>query len=551
MSDIKKEQDALEIVNDPANRVTKEAMSQEDIENVMLQSGVSRRNLLKYSGAAAAALSVAGSAVTGFKLARTGDAYSGWESYLGETQFFNREPFRAETAAMMTPVAEVTRPDWTDQLLERWITVLMLVRSKKWNPSMGLEAMPNEAMKKYYTKHPERYELVVERIAAYFKRLDYWNNEVYDRYSLANAYAQAYNVAQTNRYGSAIPENPEDALRITGKPQPPEEWDFRRIPKNKKKMEFKSPKHASELIKTMGHLFGASFVAITPFDKSLMFTNLMRGMPNKGKDDWGDKVPEHWKSMIVLGTPMFWDSTYGAIGYSTSNDGYFRTRVAAGLLEVFLQTLGHPARAQFPGNFMEVMMSAFALKSGLAEYSRSGLVMVPEVGSNFRSGGVITDIEFEYDKPININMANFCKKCKICADTCPGGAIETTDEPTQVIRGMKRWVLDEERCHRMWVAGSTQGGDGCRVCIAVCPFTRKNTWIHAISRELDARDATGLVGTSLLLMQQNFFKYPRGEEFRGTWDGGKEAHYHNPPMWERPEEWFSNIDKDWEYNGMY
>ncbi len=539
----KDERSALEIINDPKYRVDAATQQAEAAE----KGGISRRDMLKYGGAVTAALSIAGSAATGFATGRSADAATGLgRTYMGKDQFFNREPFRAEKAAMMNPVAEVTRADWYDYYLRRWKESVKLIFRKQWNPSEGVETMPGY-LGEYYKTHPKELKQILENFDLLKKRSVWLNEGAYDRYALLSAYKAAHDLGGSqNMHGFPIPEDPEDFLRITGKVQPPEEWDFRHVKNNRKKMEFKSPKHASELIKTFAHRFGASMVAITDLDPAFVFKNVMRGYPNLGVD-WGDSIPEHWKNVIVFAIPSEWDGLQSA-SYSTSDDRYLRLRITGGLLERFIQELGYPARAQTPVATYEIMITPYVLKSGLGEYARAGYAMIPEIGSNFSAAAVVTNIDFELDKPINIGMAKFCMKCKICADTCPSGAIETTDEPTQTLRGFKRWVLDSDTCFKGWMM-SPNGG--CAMCQAVCPFTRKNTWIHAISRELDARDATGLIGDGLLAMQQNFFRYPTGEEFRNEFHGGKSEVYHNPPDWYRTENWFSNIDQYWAYKGMH
>ncbi len=534
---------ALEIINDPKYRISAEQQEQDSA-----RKGLSRRDLLKYSGATAAALSVAGAAKTGFETARSGDAYTGFgRTYMGDEQFFNREPFRAETAAMTEQVGPVERVDWHDYLLHRWTATMGLIASKKWTPAAGVETMPGH-LGEYYRKNPVAYDYVLKKIDVIAARNKWLNNGGYDQIALFEAYKNSHIATNKTFLGqNTIPENPQDVFKATGEIQPPEKWDFRYIKKNRKKLEFKSPRHASELIKTMAHRFGAPIVAITKFDERFMYKNVMRGYPDQGIK-YGDKVPEHWKSMIVFGMPMEWDKMHSSASFGNAQDGYVRVRLVAALLERFIQEIGYPSRAQTPAATYEVIMTPFVLTSGLGEFSRAGYAMVPEVGANFRPAGVITDIDFEYDKPINIGMAKFCMKCKICADTCPTGAIESGDEPKGLVRGVKRWDLDREKCHLGWL--STASGT-CSSCMAVCPFTRKNTWIHAISRELDARDVTGLVGEGLLAMQLNFFKYPTGEEFLGEHAGGKGAVYHNPPMWQRTEEWFSNVVQTWEYDGMH
>ncbi len=541
----KDERDALEIINDPKYHLNTDSNKADAEAEVML--GMSRRDLLKYGGAAAAALSMAGAAATGFETGRAPEGYTGYgRQFYGADQFFNREPFRAETAAMMEPVGKTgERVDWHQYYLRRWKDSMALVASKKWNPAQGVETMPGH-LGEYYRSHAYEYENFLKTLQWAKKRAEWMAQGAYDRYALHDAYKKAYNAANKSRFGFPIPEDPVDEFAKTGKIVTPEFWDFRNINKKRKQLEFKSPQHASELIKMIAHRFGASFVGITDLDPKFVFKNVMRGYPKLGLE-YGDRIPEHWKNIIVYAVPMEWEGLQTGT-YSTAADGYFRVRVVGGLLERFIQEIGYPARAQTPVTTYEVMITPYVLKSGLGEYARAGYAMIPEVGSNFRSAGVITNIDFELDKPINIGMAKFCKKCKICADTCPSGAIETGDEPKGEIRGFKRWFLDYEKCHQGW---QTSPNGGCAVCVAVCPFTRKNTWIHAISRELDARDSFGIVGEGLLAMQMNFFRYPTAEEFMAEFAGGKNDVYHNPTEWLKTEEWFSNIDMDWEYEGMH
>lgn len=543
-----KAKDGLDIVHDPENyrRIDKDG-GLEAANNGC--SSPSRRNFLKIGGAAAAAATLAGAGAAGFKIGRSDDAYTGYgRTYQGGDMFFNREPFRVKTPAMMEPVGKVERPDRYDFIFDRLKELIGFMKKGEWHPGMGLEKLPG-TLGEYYRKNPEKYRIMLDSLEKRARSREDWQGGKHERYTLPAAYTEALaHGGMYNRYGSTIPEEPDDVFKETGKPIPPEEWDFRHV-KREKPMEFKSPRHASKLIKRMAHLFGTSIVGIGKFDPRFMFTNKMRGMPNGGAE-WGDKVPEHWKSIIVFGVPMYWDQTYAAIGYCTSYDAYFRSRITAGLLERFINELGYPARAQFPGYHYEIMLEPYMLTTGLGEYSRSGMVMVPELGCNIRPAAVITDIEFEYDQPISVKMAEFCMKCKICAETCPSGAIPFDDEPKTVVRGFKRWKLDDEKCYNQWASGQTVDALGCRVCIGVCPYSRKNTWIHTLSRELEPRDPTGLVADGLLAMQKNFFKYPKGQDFQSDWLGGKEAVYHNPPWYLRAEEVFKDIEKTWEYHGM-
>lgn len=542
-------------VNDPKNYRPKEEPFEKEMETKTAPEtekeaprDLSRRNFLKIGGvtaAAAAAATVGGGALAGYQIGNSSHARTGYKDFNPENMFFNRKPFTVDTPPAFVKKGKLSRPEWYEFFPERKMAFYGLLKSGAWNPKMGIDTLPGE-IGDYYRANPAKYELSLKQLMAHKKREQAWKEGKFKRYIIASGYSSANHAAIEEGHGS-------EAHTFPARPAtPPEEWDFRNI-KLDEPMKFKSKKHASELVKRMAHAFGATLVGITDFDPTFMFKNHMRGMPGNGHDgenNWGDKVPQHWKSMIVIGIPMNWDTTLSAIGYSTSYDGYSRCRQAAGKLEHFLNYIGYPARAQVPPFDYEVMIPPYALKAGLGEHSRAGLLMAPELGSNIRLCGVVTDIDFEYDKPIDIKMTHFCEKCKICAETCPSGAISFADRPDQEAFGFKRWVLDSEKCALSWAASPTEHGDGCRICIGVCPYTRKNTWIHTISREVEPRDPTGLFASGLLAMQHGFFKYPEAEDFKSDWDGGKEATYHNPPKWLRSEEWFENVDKNWEYQGL-
>lgn len=533
-------------VNDPENYRTKDELFEPAPEDAKKEPRtLSRRNFFKIGGAtavAAAAATVGGGALAGYQIGNSSHARSGYKDFSPENMFFNRKPFTVDTPPAFVKAGKVRRPEWYEFFVERKKAFFDLLKSGIWNPKMGLDKLPGE-VGEYYRAHPEKYEYTLKQMMAHKKREEAWKEGKYKRYIIASGYSSANHASMEDESGGSFPARPST---------PPEQWDYRHV-KLDEPMKFKSKKHASTLIKRMAHAFGATLVGITDFDPTFMIKDHMRGMPGNGHDgenSWGDKVPEHWKNIIVIGIPMGWDTTLSAIGYSTSYDGYTRCRETAGKLEHFINYIGYPARAQVPPFDYEIMIPPYALKAGLGEHSRAGLLMAPELGSNVRLCGVVTNIDFELDKPIDIKMTHFCEKCKICANTCPSGAISKADRPDQVAFGFKRWVLDSEKCSLSWAASPTEHGDGCRICIGVCPYTRKNTWIHTLSREAEPRDPTGLVASGLLAMQHGFFKYPEAEEFKSDWDGGKEATYHNPPQWLRSEQWFENVDRNWEYKGV-
>lgn len=521
----------------------------------------SKRNFLKFGGVAAAGLTIGGLGIAGQQLGHSDKAYIGVSDYTGNEQFFDRKPFEVDVAPGFKPVSTVERPHWTAYFIDRISVAATIIAQGKWNPGMGLETLPGP-VGDFYRKNPERYKTFLKIFETIPKQAKIYLEKKDPRYAIADAYVWS---SMSTMYPDldeiwgemTVPQNP-----VTSPDSTPDKWDFRFI-RRKQPLEFKSPKHASELLKLVAHKFGATLVGICKFDPTFTFSNYMRGITDewsdgvgnhpgvkyrKGREVWGTEVPGHWKSMIVYGVPMHWDPLLSAQGYSTSYDAYSRAASIATKLERFIQELGYPSRPQNPPTNYEAVMPPYAVLAGLGEIGRMGLVVTPELGANIRLAGVITNIEFEYDKPIDFGLMRFCKKCKICADHCPAGALPKSDEPDTELRGFEKWEVEGEKCFLQWASGPLRMPHGCRVCVGVCPYTRKNTWLHTISRAVDARDPTGVISSGLLAMQKGFFYIPDAEDFKSDWDGGKEATYHNPPKWMRTEEYFK-INKDWTYYG--
>ena len=67
-----------------------------------------------------------------------------------------------------------------------------------------------------------------------------------------------------------------------------------------------------------------------------------------------------------------------------------------------------------------VMDKVWAAKSGLGWIGKHSNLINKKVGSFFFIGEIITDLELDYDVPVN----DHCGTCTKCIDACPTGAIE-------------------------------------------------------------------------------------------------------------------------------
>ncbi|UJF17286.1 4Fe-4S dicluster domain-containing protein [Vibrio sp. SS-MA-C1-2] len=511
----------------------------------------SRRNFLKFGGAAATVGTIGAVCGTGYVQGQDPDANVGYgRTEAGADQFFDREPFRVDVAPTLIREGNLERPEWGDFLFNRHISLSKSIK-KGYVPD-DFTNIPDPRVKSYYQKHPERWPDMKEAFIKSSERLSNLDQQR-NQFAISWAFTAAQKIANaglTKKHLSTM-----TAREVFDKPVPstfpippvghPDLADRALIPIDRDPMPFKSSKHAADLIKEISHKFGASFVGITKVHPEWVFKGMMRGM-----DSWGDEIPKHWKNMIIVGVPMNWDSTYASVGYSTSAEAYHKLRMISGKMQAFLGQLGYAGRVQVPSTDYETILPPHGIAAGLGEATRNGIMMCPETGANIRIAGIITDLDMELDKPIDLNMKEFCVNCKICADACPSGSISKADQPDVVVRGYRKYNFNQDSCWKFWNTAQSEGGRGCRVCIAVCPYTRKNNWIHAAIKEIDPRDPTHITQHALLAMQHNFFYYPDPQAFHPKWNGGKDATYHLPPEWMRSENYF-DIEKTWEYDGNW
>ncbi len=476
-----------------------------------------RRDFLKIGGLFSAGLGFLGVAGAGLAAGKNTDSYTGWERYThGDGQFFNRKPFEVDQAPTIEKVSETRRINSAEQLFYRIGMAMPFIKEKK-----AMSDMP-ERLAQFYKEHPNDMEEMKKAFEAGAQQRKNWS--IYkDRYAIADAWSNAHASSMGH-----FPERPKSA---------PEESDFSGV--NSDRLRFKSPKHASALMKKISHSFGATLVGCCRLNPDFVYQGRLRGV---GTTDF--EVPEHWKNCIVIATPHEWDALYANPTYGTSYDAYSRECIIAGKIEVFLKEMGYSARAHIPGNSYDLAAVPIAIEAGLGELGRNSILITPELGSNARLAVITTDLDLLPDKPIDFGVKKFCEKCKICAEQCPSGSICFDEKAQTIIRGYKRWHTEDTKCFGVWNTVAASHARGCRICIAVCPYSRKNNWIHTIAREVDPRDPTGLFSSGLLTMQKGLFEYPdRAEDYLPPPDGNNST-YHDAPDWLKTEEW-CDVNVDW------
>ncbi|HRW47387.1 MAG TPA: reductive dehalogenase, partial [Caldilinea sp.] len=145
----------------------------------------------------------------------------------------------------------------------------------------------------------------------------------------------------------------------------------------------------------------------------------------------------------------------------------------------YIRNLGYNAVASMNDTALAIPL---AIKAGLGEYGRNGLLITKEFGPRIRLGKVFTDMPLAYDAPIRFGVKEFCQVCRKCADGCPVKAIAQGEPSTERhnqsnIRGVRKWSVDGEKCFGYWAA---QNSD-CSICIRVCPYNKdyRKWWARA------------------------------------------------------------------------
>jgi len=468
-----------------------------------------RRQFLKASGLASAALGSAGLGFFGYEAGRDPESYTGLENFEGANQTFNRKR-KSVDQPNYVKVGQTQRADARTEVIFQRRSLFM----RQWKDDTGLEGM-DDYLQDYYRKNPEDLELDLYSTKELMPKLMADSRKYRNKFLLANAWSNAM---------GAVSPRPIN--------EPPEKSDFprqRRFGSTTESAKMKSPELTSKLIKKVAHALGSTLVGIAKLNPDWVYLYPMRGRgfePNEPIE-----VPKHWQYAIVIGTPMSWDPMYANPNYGTSNDAYSRSRIIAFRLASFIKQLGYAARPHTPGTSYDLMVPPILVDAGLGEQGRPSIIITPELGNNFRPAIVTTNLPLKPDKPIDFGVQRFCKTCKICAENCPSGAI-TFGEMVEV-RGYLRYQVDTAKCLNFW--NSNLGSMGCRLCVAVCPYTRKANWLHKSALKISMNDPTGIADWALTGLQKRFYPGPDPQKYYMPSLGGENASYRKPPWWLKAE----------------
>jgi len=248
-------------------------------------------------------------------------------------------------------------------------------------------------------------------------------------------------------------------------------------------MDVGAPHEAAAEIKHVARRFGADLVGITEFDERWMYVNKFSDLRRVEKPQ---EIPEGLNRVIVTAQAMDYDllrTVPSALSGAATGLGYSHDALVVLSIAQYIRNLGYNAVASMNDTALAIPL---AIKAGLGEYGRHGLLITKEFGPRVRLGKIFTDMPLAPDQPIRFGVKEFCDICRRCADGCPVRAIPHDAPSAQRhnqsnIRGVKKWSVDGEKCFGYWAAQNSE----CSICIRVCPFNKDySKWWHRLGRRL-------------------------------------------------------------------
>lgn len=248
------------------------------------------------------------------------------------------------------------------------------------------------------------------------------------------------------------------------------------------KVAFDSEEEASRNIKHVAEKFGADMAGITTYDERWTYSKKYSCATGLEKEN---KMEDDIHRTIVLIHSMDKDllqTVPSALSGTATGLGYAKDLFVLLSLSQYLRNLGYKAVPSMNDTAISI---PYAIKAGLGELGRHGLLITPKYGPRVRIGKIFTNLPMTTDKPIRFGVKDFCNICSLCVKACPAKAI-FEGEPAKkkvtasTMQGVEKWAINPEKCFKYWTTINTD----CSVCIRVCPYNRGSKWHDVIWRYL-------------------------------------------------------------------
>jgi reductive dehalogenase len=245
---------------------------------------------------------------------------------------------------------------------------------------------------------------------------------------------------------------------------------------NKNRTEVKDPAAMSRHIKKVAKHFGADIVGVAATNPSFMYAGGTRYVQDGTANDVYLKMtPDELAKRFpfVIQATVAWDhDTLQAHRHHLGDLSYHHSSMRSAMmmksLEGYIKELGYTAIRG------AVNPAGAGLAAGIGELGRNGMMISERYGARIHMPDpILTDMPLVADGPIDIGVSDFCNICRKCASNCPTNSI--TFGPKIVYNGIEKFKINWLTCYKIRPYVSDHY-IACLTCIAVCPFTKPDTW---------------------------------------------------------------------------
>ena len=231
-----------------------------------------------------------------------------------------------------------------------------------------------------------------------------------------------------------------------------------------------SPEDMAREVKHAAKTLGADLVGITANDERWLYSH---AYSRENETEKEQEVSTDLENVIVIAQSMdrgLLRTAPSALSGAATGATYSRDTIVLLAIAQYITNLGYRAVASMNDSALVIPL---AIKAGLGEYGRHGLLITREFGPRVRLGKVFTDMPLAHDRPIRFGVQETCDICRACTEGCPAKAIDGGEPSTVVhnrsnIQGIRKWTTDAEKCFRFWANQNTD----CSICVRVCPYNR-------------------------------------------------------------------------------
>ncbi|MDE2653357.1 MAG: 4Fe-4S dicluster domain-containing protein [Gemmatimonadota bacterium] len=235
-------------------------------------------------------------------------------------------------------------------------------------------------------------------------------------------------------------------------------------------VEVASPQEMAREVKHAARTLGADLVGITGYDERWTYTH---AYSRETETEKPQEVTGELENVVVIAQSMDREllrTAPSALSGAATGATYSRDTIVLLAIAQYITNLGYRAVASMNDAALAIPL---AIKAGLGEYGRHGLLITREFGPRVRLGKVFTDMPLAHDRPVRFGVREMCEVCRACTEACPARAIAGGEPSTHVhnrsnIQGIRKWTTDAEKCFRFWANQNTD----CAICVRVCPYNR-------------------------------------------------------------------------------